>query len=149
MVCGITAKKNPGKELERLQTRFQALRASLTQAFQDDAAAFDGVMAAFSLPKGTDDEKAKRRAAIEEATKRAAHVPLSVAKASLETVRLLTQLAGLAGPNVASDVTVAVQMARASIVGAVANVRINLDALKDAEFVSATRGELNAIERQL
>ncbi len=149
MVCGITSKKSPGKELERLQMRFHALRMDLTQAFQADAAAFDGVMAALALPKGTDDEKTRRRAAIEDASKAAARVPLSVAKASLETVRLLTQLAGLAGPNVASDVTVAVQMARAGILGAVANVRINLDALKDAEFVATTRSEIGTIEREL
>lgn len=145
MVAGITAKKNPGKELDRIQKRLHELRAELTQAYSDDAKAFDGVMAAFALPKGTD----TRRNSIEEATTRAAQVPLSVARASLETLRLLTQLAGLAGSNVASDITVATQMARAGIIGAVANVRINLDALKDAGFAEATRGEIAQIEREL
>ena len=149
MVCGITLKKTPAKEVEQLLAKFRTLRAELTQAFHADAAAFDGVMAAFGLSKRTDDEKAKRRAAIEGATKAAARVPLSVARAGVETLRLLREVSGLAGANVASDLTVATQMAAAGIRGATANVRINLESLKDVDFVAATRRDLEVIEREL
>ena len=149
MVCGITLRKAPAKDVEQLAAKFKTLRTELTQAFHADASAFDGVMAAFALPKGMDDEKAKRRMAIEEATKTAARVPLSVARAGVETLRLLREVSGLAGANVASDLTVATQMAAAGIRGATANVRINLESLKDVDFVAATRRDLEVIEREL
>jgi glutamate formiminotransferase/formiminotetrahydrofolate cyclodeaminase len=149
MVAGITLKKAPSGELEELQTRCRALRTELTRAFSEDAAAFDAVMAAFKLLKSTDEEKARRRAAIEEATKNATRVPLSAARAGLETLRLLGKLSTLAGANVASDLIVAKQMAVAGIRGATANVRINLDSLQDAAFVAETRKEVSAVEKEL
>lgn len=149
MVCGITLKKNPDKELERLQARFRALRSDLTQAFQDDALAFDAVTAALALPKTGDADKAVRRDAIEAATKNAARVPLLVAVSGAVVLRLLNELRGLAGANVASDLTVAKEMAVAGIRGAAANVRINLESLKDTVFVAGTRAGLEVIEREL
>ncbi len=152
MVSGITLKKcsaeNKGT-VEELQKKFASLRAELARAFYEDAAAFDAVMAAFGLPKSTDSEKEKRRAAIEQATKAAARVPLGVAEKSLEVLRLVSQLRGLADANVASDISVAMHAARASIHGASANVKINLDSLKDVKFVAAARQDLDAIERDL
>ncbi len=149
MVCGITLKRTPTKEVERLLAKFGMLRAELTQAFHADAAAFDGVMAAYGLPKSTEGEKAKRRVAIEEATKTAARVPLSVGRTGLDVLRSVDQLQQLAGANVASDLVVATQMALAGIRGAAANVRINLDSLKDAAFVAEARRELETIEHEL
>ncbi|MGH8595620.1 MAG: cyclodeaminase/cyclohydrolase family protein, partial [Gammaproteobacteria bacterium] len=71
------------------------------------------------------------------------------AKKSAEVLRSVSQLRSLAGANVASDISVAMHAARAGIHGASANVKINLDSLKDANFVAAARQDLDAIEREL
>jgi glutamate formiminotransferase/formiminotetrahydrofolate cyclodeaminase len=134
MVAGI-------KKLDQFRQPASALRAELTQAYEKDAAAFDGVMAALKLPKGEE-----RRAAIQEATKNATRVPLSVAGQCASVLRLAQELRGVAGDNVASDITVATEMAAAGIRGAAANVRINLASLKDEAFARQAEAEIAQLE---
>jgi len=93
-------------------------------------------MDAFGLPKGSDEEKKTRAAAIEEATKRAAEVPLKVMETAAKSYELLSEMAKNGNPASVSDVGVGALATRACIGGAAMNVRINLAQLKDKKFRS-------------
>jgi glutamate formiminotransferase len=152
MVSGIALKKSDADKRARLtemRQRLTSLRTELAEAFHDDAASYDAVMAALALPKTSEAEKETRRAALAQANKGATIVPLRVAKKSLEVARLLAELRGLVSANMASDVTVGLKMARTATEGAIANVRINLDSIKDAAFVAEFRRETEMMEREL
>jgi glutamate formiminotransferase/formiminotetrahydrofolate cyclodeaminase len=114
----------------------QQLKDELLALVDEDAAAFNEVMGAFGLPKGSQDEKAARAAAIEQATKRAAEVPLKVMETAAKSYPLLFEMAEKGNPASISDVGVGALAIRACIEGAALNVRINLGQLKDEKFKS-------------
>jgi glutamate formiminotransferase / formiminotetrahydrofolate cyclodeaminase len=91
-------------------------------------------MDAFALAKNSPEEKAERAAAIEEATKHAAEVPLKVMETAAKSYELLSAMADNGNPASVSDVGVGALATRASIEGAAMNVRINLGQLKDEKF---------------
>jgi glutamate formiminotransferase / formiminotetrahydrofolate cyclodeaminase len=93
-------------------------------------------MEAFGLPKGSNDEKKARSAAIESATKYAAEVPLKVMETASKSYELLAEMAEKGNPASVSDVGVGALGTRACIDGAALNVRINLGQLKDEKFKS-------------
>jgi len=107
------------------------LRAELTALIQKDGAAYDAVVAAGKLPKGTDDEKAARQTAIQAATLHAAQVPLETARLSLQALELALAVAQAGNVNSMSDAAVAGLMARAAVEGAGLNVRVNVASLAD------------------
>ena len=102
----------------------------------EDTNAFNRVMDAFGLPKNSPEEKTARSAAIEEATKHAAEVPLRVMKTAAKSYELLSEMANNGNPASVSDVGVGALATRACIRGAAMNVRINLGQLKDKKFRS-------------
>jgi len=110
------------------------LRRELTTLVDKDAEAFDKVMAAIGLPRANDDEKARRRQAIEEATKGAAGVPLRVTCLAAEVIALARVVAEKGNPNAITDAGVAGRLGLAGAEGAGLNVRINLSGLKDEGF---------------
>jgi len=110
------------------------LRRELTALVDKDSAAFDKVMAARRLPRANDDEKARRRQAIEEATQGAAAVPLRVTALAAEVIALARVVAEKGNPNAISDAGVAGRLGLAGAEGAGLNVRINLSGLKDEAF---------------
>lgn len=110
------------------------LRRELTALVDKDTEAFDKVMAARRLPRANDDEKARRRQAIEEATKGAAVVPLRVTALAAEIIALARVVAEKGNPNAITDAGVAGRLGLAGAEGAGLNVRINLSGLKDEEF---------------
>ena len=112
----------------------QKLKDELLSLVDEDAAAFNKVMDSFALPKESAEEKAVRSAAIEEATKHAAEVPLKVMEAASKSYVLLTEMAEKGNPASISDVGVGALATRACIEGAALNVRINLGQLKDGKF---------------
>jgi glutamate formiminotransferase/formiminotetrahydrofolate cyclodeaminase len=91
-------------------------------------------MDAFALPKESADEKAARAAAIEQATKYAAEVPLKVMETASKSYELLVEMGEKGNPASVSDVGVGALATRACIEGAALNVRINLAQLKDEKF---------------
>jgi glutamate formiminotransferase/formiminotetrahydrofolate cyclodeaminase len=112
----------------------QQLKDELLSLVDEDTAAFNKVMDAFALPKNSADEKAERAAAIEEATKHAAEVPLKVMETAAKSYELLSEMADNGNPASVSDVGVGALATRACIEGAAMNVRINLGQLKDKKF---------------
>ena len=109
----------------------QQLKDELLSLVDEDAAAFNKVMDAFSLPKGSAEEKNARASSIESATKYAAEIPLRVMEAASKSYELLAEMAEKGNPNSISDVGVGLLATRAGIGGAALNVRINLASLKD------------------
>jgi glutamate formiminotransferase/formiminotetrahydrofolate cyclodeaminase len=125
--------------------RAQALKDELLLLVDEDTAAFNRVMDAFGLPKESAEEKAARDAAIEQATKHAAEVPLKVMETASRSYELLSQMAEKGNPASASDVGVGALATHACIEGAALNVRINLGQLKDKNFKSALVEKVHTI----
>ena len=119
------------KEFSDVAEEGQKLVDELLALIDEDTAAFNRIMDCFSMPKGTDEEKAARAKAIEEATLYAAEVPLRTMEASLKALPLALQMAKTGNPASASDAGVAALAAVAAIKGARLNVRINAAGLKD------------------
>ncbi|MDE2237498.1 MAG: cyclodeaminase/cyclohydrolase family protein, partial [Elusimicrobia bacterium] len=122
--------------LERSRERFSAWKADFQRLTAEDAAAFDGFMAAAALPK----DDAQRPLRMQEALLRAAQVPLETARLAGEACALARQALALCGASVASDMGCAAHLLRASARCAAENVRINLGGIKD----SAVSGRLEA-----
>src|SRR6058998_3956434 len=114
----------------------QQLKDELLTLVDEDTSAFNKVMDAFALPKESAEEKAARSAAIEQATKYAAEVPLKVMETASRSYELLSEMAEKGNPASISDVGVGALATRACIGGAAMNVRINLAGLKDEKVKS-------------
>ncbi|HZS45888.1 MAG TPA: glutamate formimidoyltransferase [Blastocatellia bacterium] len=138
MVCRLTIGRKKYADVEpqakAIFEELSPLTESLTRAIDEDAESFDRVMIAFKMPKNTDEEKSARAAAIEEATKGAAAVPMCTAETALRVLELLAKLSEIGNANAQSDVTVGAQMALTAVRGAYYNVATNLAGLKDEEF---------------
>ena len=124
-------------------TRQRRRLLGLTDA---DAAAYERVGAAYRLPKGTQDERAAREVAIQEALVAAAAVPLDVMDACVCVLGQLEQLRQVANPNLLSDVGVSAELSLAALRCAWLNVEVNLAAVTDGAYVARTREQ---IDRQL
>ena len=124
----------------------QKLKDELLALVDEDTAAFNKVMDAFALPKGSDQEKAARAAAIESATKYAAEIPLKVMETAAKSYELLAEMAAKGNPNSISDVGVGICATRAGVDGAALNVRINLGQLKDEKFKAALQEKVRKIQ---
>ena len=114
----------------------QQLKDELLSLVDEDTAAFNKVMDAFALPKESAEEKTARAAAIEQATKYAAEVPLKVMATASKSYALLAEMGEKGNPASVSDVGVGALAIRACIDGAALNVRINLTQLEDEGFKS-------------
>jgi glutamate formiminotransferase/formiminotetrahydrofolate cyclodeaminase len=123
----------------------QQLKDELLSLVDEDTAAFTKVMDAFALPKKTAEEKAARAAAIEQATKYAAEVPLKVMETASKSYDLLTEMAERGNPASVSDVGVGALATRACIEGAALNVRINLAQLKDEKFKDVLEEKVRSV----
>jgi glutamate formiminotransferase/formiminotetrahydrofolate cyclodeaminase len=123
----------------------QQLKDELLFLVDEDTAAFNRVMAAFGLPKESAEEKKARSAAIQEATKYAAEVPLRVMDTAVKSYNLLGEMAEQGNPASLSDVGVGLLATRACIEGAALNVRINLGSLKDEKAKVDLTGKMERI----
>lgn len=119
---------------------------SFVKDIDRDSEAYDGVFACFKMPKATDEEKAARSAAIREATKFAALIPMQVARNAYELMPIIMDVARLGNRNAVTDACVAMMSARNAVLGALMNVRINLGSLKDKEFVTKLQMEADELE---
>jgi len=133
------------KEMSATAVEAQAIKAEFLRAVDEDARAFDAVMAAGRLPKGTHDEQAKRDAAIEEATMRAIEVPMSVMRACAKALPLVERVARDGNKNSASDAGVAALCLQAASKGAQLNVLINVPGLSDKKAAEKITKEARAL----
>ncbi|WP_454804018.1 glutamate formimidoyltransferase [Mucilaginibacter phyllosphaerae] len=113
-----------------------------------DTAAFNKIMEAFSLPKGSDPEKAIRDQAIQDATKYAIEIPFKVMQASYDSFALIKAMVETGNPNSVTDAGVAALCARSAVIGAFMNVKINAAGYNDKAFVEDMLRRGEAIEQQ-
>lgn len=130
------------QESRDLLQRAESLRGQLTDMIRADVEAFDQVMAAYGLPKDTDDQKAARTAAIQSALKQAADVPLACAELCVGVIELTRPMAAIGNKNVISDAGVAVVAAQAALRAAALNVWVNIGAIKDEAWAADRRARL-------
>ena len=153
MVTGLAkSKTNTDDEKAALQAArlaLEPLRAEMSRLADADSDAFDQVMAAYRRPKVTDEEKAARTAAIQTALRQATVVPLETLRACAAAMPLAAQVAEAGNRSAASDVGVAVGLLEAAAAGAEANVRINLDGLKDEGFNANVSSEASRLAAEL
>ena len=123
-------------ELDQIAADAERLREELVGLVDEDAAAFDRVMAAFRLPKDTDELKAARSEQIQAAYKAAVEPPLRVCRDALTVLELAEQIVEQGNPNAVSDAGVAALLAASALEGAALNVEINLGSIKEESFRS-------------
>ena len=145
MVTGLAKSRNNTDEekaaLARARDCLMPITAHLAQLADADTQAFDRVMAAYRLPKATDDEKAARTQAIQGALQGATTVPLDTLRACADALAHARVVAEHGNRSAASDAGVAVGLLRAAAAGAQANVQANLDSIKNETFKTGTGAE--------
>ena len=152
MVAGLTIGKKKyaavEAEMQAVHVQAEELRKELTDAVEDDAAAFEAVMGAFKLPKETDEQQKARAAAIHIATINAAYIPLRTVKNAVKVMELAMRCAKNGNLNAISDAMSGAAMARAALTAAGYNVRINLNSLEDKSGGKKMLKELADLEKQ-
>ena len=136
-------------EMEELQTKAEAIRNRMLELSQADADVFNIFMNALGLPKNTDEEKATRTAAIQQAYKDAAMVPFEIGELAYRIFELAELASSKGNQNLITDGVIAAINARAAVKAAFLNVRINLSGIKDEAFVANVSAKMNSIEQDL
>lgn len=152
MVANLSAHK-PGwddrwKEFSDYAERGHALMIKLLALVDEDTAAFNKIMAVFSMPKSTPEEKAARAEALETATLYATEVPLRTMEASYDVFDYAEAMAREGNPASVSDAAVGALAARAAVVGALLNVRINAAGLKNRENAEKLLARADEIDKK-
>jgi len=153
MVAGLPKSKAATAEdaarLAAAGTRCAALADELKTLVDRDSAAYEQVMAAYRRPKGTDEEKTARSAAIQEAMRGATAAPLEVMRACAAAAEQGVVVAQMGNPSASSDVAVGFELLGAGLRGAKLNVETNLGSIKDAEYVRKVQAEAEELEHAL
>ena len=136
-------------EMEALQVKAEEIRKRMLELSQADADVFNIFMNALGLPKNTDEEKAARTAAIQQAYKDAAMVPFEIGELANQIFDLAELASRKGNQNLITDGIIAAINARAAVKAAFLNVRINLSGIKDEAFVANVTAKMNAIEQDL
>ena len=151
MVAGLTIGKkgyeDTGEIMKHIQTLALTQKTGFVVDIDRDSEAYNKVFDCFKLPKSTDEEKKIRSAAIQEATKYAALVPMQVARNAYELMSVIADVARLGNRNAVTDACVAMMSARTAVLGALLNVRINLGSIKDKTFADELQREADVLER--
>ena len=153
MVANLTVGKKGYEAVEEdmkaLADKASQLRNKLTAAIDQDADAYTEVMAAYKLPKTTDEETSLRKQKIQDAIKQAALVPLEVARHALAVIDLAGRAIRKGNKNAASDGAVAAMNARTAALAAIYNVKINLSSIQDDSFVEKLAQEVKDLQDQV
>lgn len=124
----------------------QKIKDELLHLVDEDTIAFNKIMDAFGLPKKSEEEKAARTQAIEDASKYAIEIPFKVMQKSYESMEIIKAMAEIGNPNSVSDAGVGALCARTAVMGAYLNVKINASGLEDKDFVNKKLSEGLKIE---
>ena len=152
MVANLSAHK-PGwdehwKEFSKWAEKGQAFKNQLLKMVDEDTNAFNKIMAAFGLPKSTEEEKAERTKMIQEATRYATEVPSEVMKICYNSMEVIKAMAESGNPNSITDAGVGAICASAAIGGAFLNVKINASGITDNVFARKLITEGNVIQEK-
>lgn len=152
MVAGLTiGKKKYADVEEEMKEAVEPMKAVCAQLLDDikrDSESFDQYMQALTLPKETEEEKAARTEAMQNGLKAAVEVPLSVAKVACGILPYAETMVVKGNKTAVTDALVATMMARTAVLGAGFNVKINLESIKDQEYVDRIGKEVAELEKQ-
>lgn len=150
MVAGLpksrAATEDDAARLRAAGERCTELAGELTALIDRDSAAYDLVLAAYKKPKGTDEEKAARSAAIQAGMRAAIAAPLDVMRACAAAAQQGGVVAELGLSSASSDVQVGLALLGAGLRGAQLNVETNLGSVKDAAYVAKVREEIDRLQ---
>ncbi|HDP36896.1 MAG TPA: methenyltetrahydrofolate cyclohydrolase [Candidatus Atribacteria bacterium] len=150
MVANLTIGRKGFKEVEeemrQITQEASDYREKFLKDIDKDAEAFNKVINAFKLPKNTPEEIENRKQIIQKEFKNAALVPLEVAKDAVKLMEFTLKVVEKGNKNAISDGAVAAMMARTSVLGALYNVKINLQSIKDVDFVSRISKQVHKLE---
>lgn len=149
MALNITAKGKDGPDVSGLIPRTEELLAEMKRAPQADMEAFESLMAAYRMPRATDDEKEARRAAIDTATIAATEAPLEAARLCVQGLELAASAASSVKPAIISDVEAGALLLRSAGEAVLFNVDVNLPALADATRRSRYESERSELAGHL
>ena len=124
------------EEFSKWAEKGQQYKNELVRLVDADTRAFNKIMDAFSLPKSTNEEKATRKLAIQEATKQAIEIPFAVMQNAFGSMEVIMAMAAGGNPNSVSDAGVGALCARSAVIGAFMNVRINAAGYENKDFVN-------------
>ena len=149
MVCNVTIGKKgcegSAAEMKSVLADSERLRRRLTSMVAEDIAAFDSIMAAYKLPKATEEEKSSRAAAIQEGLQRATETPLECARACAEVIALSRRASERGYVNVISDGGVGALAGYTGLRSAALNVYINAPSLKDRAYADRATAEIERL----
>lgn len=143
MVCALTVGKKKYADVQELavesQKKAEELKARFVDVMDRDTEAFNAVSAVFAMPKETDEQKAARKAAMQEALKGCTKTPFEMMQLACETLELTRSLVGRLNASAASDLGCSALSLRAAIQGAWLNVLINISGINDEAFAAEYR----------
>lgn len=143
MVCALTVGKKKYADVQELavesQKKAEDLKARFVDVMDRDTEAFNAVSAVFAMPKDTDEQKAARKAAMQEALKGCTKTPFAMMQLACETLELTRSLVGRLNASAASDLGCSALSLRAAIQGAWLNVLINISGIADEAFAAEYR----------
>ncbi len=152
MVANLTVGKKKYKDVEEQVTVIRDKALALMSQFEalvyEDMEQFGNLMEAYRLPKKTPDEKKHRNARIEEAAKGATETPLKVARACVELLEIVCELAPMGNKMAISDAGVAAYLAEASVGAVLLSADINIPTIKDQEYVNQVIKEKEGLKEQ-
>ena len=152
MVANLSAHKKGWderwQEFSDWAAKGQQYKDELLKLVDADTRAFNRIMSAFGLSKSTDEEKAARMQAIQEATKHAIEIPFKVMQAAYASMEVIKAMANIGNPNSVSDAGVGALCARSAVMGAFMNVRINAAGYDDKEYVNDVIAKGKEIENK-
>ena len=137
------------KEMKEITAAASKLRKKLVKDIDKDAAAYNEVMKAFKMPQNTEKQQDRRNNAIQAGLKNASLVPLSVARDALSIMDLTARVIRKGNKNAATDGAVAALTARAAILGALYNVKTNLNFIEDHKFLKEMTKEVKSMESRV
>ncbi len=135
-------------EAELLLLQAENSRSKLLELAEDDAAVFSEFMRCYRLPKSNEEEQFLRSQSICRAAKRAAEIPLEIARESLRVMRLALRMAQIGNPHVITDGAVSGLLARAALRGSIYNIMVNLRLTQDEAYNMTLCQESNLLEQQ-
>jgi methenyltetrahydrofolate cyclohydrolase len=152
MVCNLTRGREQFADVESeivtLAGASEDARGRLEQLLQDDTVAYNGVIAAYKMPKETAVAQAARRQAIQDGLIIAADVPLEICRVAVEVCRLAKIAAVIGNPQAVTDAGIGAILGEAAVVGAALNVKINLGSIKDAAYVEAATSAIDSLQAE-
>ena len=149
MVANLSAHKRGWDDrweaFSRVAERGIALQNQLELLVDADTAAFNSIMEAYGMPKGSEAQQQARHAAIQNATKNAIEIPMRVARLAADAMAVAEEMAAIGNPNSITDAGVGAMAIRTGVKGAILNARVNLQDLEDATYGAAVVAEADAL----